>query len=183
MFSWLHCNCYSSGGRSSRTPRHARGGLNSQRTLGGMVTVIAVNPLVHHSTCHSQDIKNPGEQRHAISLPLCPFLLLTLAAAAAASYRSPWLQPPPPPPPFVSPHHSHSLSAGYYQRVISFLSVHQPLPAKHMPDQRASNRPRVLSTAPRSWSHGGGLGRTHCFRSLIRNQCCCLGVEMHDRST
>ncbi len=44
-------------------------GLNMHHMLNGMVTaraVIIVDPLVRHSTCHSQAIKNPGEQGLAI---------------------------------------------------------------------------------------------------------------------
>lgn len=84
------------------------------------------------SSCASFNMSQSGHQKPwraetgylAPSLPVptshtccrCrPFLSLPVAPA--------------PPPPFVSPHHSHLLSAGYYQRVISFLSVHQPLPA------------------------------------------------------
>lgn len=44
-------------------------GYNVLHMLNGIVIalrVITMDPLVRHAACHSQAIKNPGEQRHAI---------------------------------------------------------------------------------------------------------------------
>lgn len=56
--------------RSDFSHTMTNGGQNMQRKLNGMVrahALIAADPLVHHSTCHSRAIKNPGERKHAIS--------------------------------------------------------------------------------------------------------------------
>lgn len=84
------------------------------------------------SSCASFNMSQSGHQKpwRAETRYLAPSLLLCFCFS---HFLPPPISPrsllPPTPPLIVSPHHSHWLSAGYYQRVISFLRVHQPLPA------------------------------------------------------
>lgn len=77
-------------------------------------------PPVCHSACHSQAIKDPREQSHAMQLG-CLFSLSFLSSyRSSMAFLSLSLQ-------YVSVH-SDTLAAMYYWKVISSLTVHHSLP-------------------------------------------------------
>lgn len=104
--------------------------------LCGIVTahaLITVDPLVRHSACHGQAIKNPGERTLSsffLPVTLLPLSLLSTLSLSVSLY--------------LFSMRSHTLTAVYYWRVISSLRVStarsQAHPVKHMPDQRAPLR-------------------------------------------